>query len=258
MDKNGAANKRIQIGKKLRFEVFKRDGFTCQYCGRMAPDVVLQIDHIDPVKNGGGNDILNLAAACFDCNSGKGAKKLTDRQEIQKQQEQLKLLSQKKEQLEFLVKWREELLSLSETEVDIAESEIHKYNNSYVLSDTGRQTIKDLIKRFSLNEVLSAIPTAYTAYNTTNTVESWQYAFNKIGGICKIKRIEKEDPTFPYRQRAYFVFKKNLPVCNEARVRNAIKRIVKDEKTLRVFYEIIDSSRNWTQFLDIVDDYIEE
>ena len=257
MDKNDQTNKRIPIGKKLRFDVFKRDGFTCQYCGRMAPDVVLQIDHVDPVKNGGGNDVLNLITACFDCNSGKGAKKLTDRQEIQKQQEQLKLLSLKKEQLEFLVKWREELQALSESEVKIAESEIYKHNNKYMLSDAGRLAVKDLIKRFGINEVLEVIPTAYTTYDTANTKESWVAAFNKIGGICKNKRIEKEDPTFPYRQRAYFVFRKNFPVYNETRVKNAIRSIVKDEETLRVFYEIVDSSRNWTQFFEIVNDYIE-
>ena len=29
---------REPISKKLRFEVFKRDSFTCQYCGSKAPD----------------------------------------------------------------------------------------------------------------------------------------------------------------------------------------------------------------------------
>jgi 5-methylcytosine-specific restriction endonuclease McrA len=29
---------RKALSKKLRFEVFKRDNFTCQYCGRAAPD----------------------------------------------------------------------------------------------------------------------------------------------------------------------------------------------------------------------------
>ena len=51
---------RKAISKKLRFEVFKRDNFTCQYCGRMAPDVVLEVDHINAVANGGDNNILNL------------------------------------------------------------------------------------------------------------------------------------------------------------------------------------------------------
>ena len=46
-------NVRKAISVKLRFEVFKRDNFTCQYCGRKSPDVILHVDHIDPVKNGG-------------------------------------------------------------------------------------------------------------------------------------------------------------------------------------------------------------
>lgn len=29
---------RKQLSKKLRFEVFKRDSFTCQYCGKKSPE----------------------------------------------------------------------------------------------------------------------------------------------------------------------------------------------------------------------------
>jgi len=47
------AQKRKAIPKKTRFEVFKRDSFTCQHCGRKAPDVVLQVDHLKPVSKGG-------------------------------------------------------------------------------------------------------------------------------------------------------------------------------------------------------------
>lgn len=70
------ANKRKGISKKTRFEVFKRDNFTCQYCGRSAPDVILEIDHINSVKNGGDNNILNLVTSCFDCNRGERKKKV--------------------------------------------------------------------------------------------------------------------------------------------------------------------------------------
>ena len=48
-----AKAKRKALSQKIRFEVFKRDSFTCQYCGRKAPDVVLQVDHIVPVAKGG-------------------------------------------------------------------------------------------------------------------------------------------------------------------------------------------------------------
>ncbi len=62
---------RKPISKKTRFEVFKRDKFTCQYCGRMSPDVILEVDHIKPVADGGTNKLINLITSCRDCNRGK-------------------------------------------------------------------------------------------------------------------------------------------------------------------------------------------
>ena len=87
-----AETKRKGIGKKTRFEVFKRDKFTCQYCGKSAPEVVLEIDHIQPVSKGGANGIMNLVTSCRDCNRGKSNRELSDDSVIKKQQEQLKEL----------------------------------------------------------------------------------------------------------------------------------------------------------------------
>jgi len=61
----------MAISKKIRFEVFKRDGFICQYCGKHPPDVTLEVDHIKPKSKKGLDDINNLITACFDCNRGK-------------------------------------------------------------------------------------------------------------------------------------------------------------------------------------------
>ncbi len=52
--------KRKSLSKRVRFEVFKRDNFTCCYCDRQPPDVVLQIDHIEPHSKGGADQIANL------------------------------------------------------------------------------------------------------------------------------------------------------------------------------------------------------
>lgn len=70
-------SQRRPISKKLRFEVFKRDRFVCQYCGAHPPSVILEPDHINPVCNGGGNNIENLITSCFDCNRGKAGNLLT-------------------------------------------------------------------------------------------------------------------------------------------------------------------------------------
>lgn len=106
--------KRKSISKKLRFEVFKRDMFTCQYCGRKAPDVVLHIDHIKPVAKGGRNEIMNLVTSCIDCNLGKGAKTLSDQSVVERQRKQAEYLAQRREQIEMLRDWQLELLDQEE------------------------------------------------------------------------------------------------------------------------------------------------
>ena len=59
------------VSKRRRFEIFKRDRFTCVYCGQTPPDVLLQLDHVIPRSKGGDNSTANLVTACRDCNSGK-------------------------------------------------------------------------------------------------------------------------------------------------------------------------------------------
>ena len=65
------------VSKRTRFEVFKRDGFVCQYCGAHPPGVLLHVDHILALANGGTNDSDNLITACEPCNAGKGARPLS-------------------------------------------------------------------------------------------------------------------------------------------------------------------------------------
>lgn len=60
-----------------RFEVFKRDKFTCQYCGRRAPHVVIELEHVRPRSTGGTHDAWNLVTACHECNQGKLARPLS-------------------------------------------------------------------------------------------------------------------------------------------------------------------------------------
>ena len=62
---------RRSTGKRQRFEIFKRDLFTCQYCGAQPPSVVLVVDHVTPLADGGSNTIDNYLTACEACNQGK-------------------------------------------------------------------------------------------------------------------------------------------------------------------------------------------
>ena len=56
-----------------RKKIFKRDNWTCQYCGLCSKDPKkLTVDHIFPKSRGGGWQWTNLTTACQKCNSKKG------------------------------------------------------------------------------------------------------------------------------------------------------------------------------------------
>lgn len=61
----------MAIPKRTRFEVLRRDNYTCRYC--RSTDNPLTIDHVTPVSLGGTDDPSNLVAACRDCNAGKSS-----------------------------------------------------------------------------------------------------------------------------------------------------------------------------------------
>ena len=64
---------RQPLSPKARFNILKRDGFKCAYCGRNQLDgVVLHVDHIIPVSKGGKDLPKNLTTSCRECNLGKG------------------------------------------------------------------------------------------------------------------------------------------------------------------------------------------
>ena len=64
-------NERRYVGLSLRYQIMKRDGFKCVLCGATSEDSKLEIDHIQPVIEGGNSDIENLQTLCFECNRGK-------------------------------------------------------------------------------------------------------------------------------------------------------------------------------------------
>lgn len=183
---------RKPLPKKLRYEVLKRDSFTCQYCGRMAPEVILEIDHIVPVAEGGKNEIFNLITSCRDCNRGKGKTRLDDSTALNKQKEYLKEANEKREQVEMMLQWKQELQNLKDKEVDSLCSLWEKLTSGESsLNEHGRNSLRVLIKRFSFQEVYDAMEVSVLKYYHTDNMDC-EYTFDKIGGICWNRRNQKD------------------------------------------------------------------
>lgn len=62
--------------KLTRREVFRRDNYTCQYCGKKTGE--LTIDHVIPRHMGGRHIWNNVVAACAACNHRKGGRKMEE------------------------------------------------------------------------------------------------------------------------------------------------------------------------------------
>ncbi|MCD6568346.1 MAG: HNH endonuclease [Dehalococcoidia bacterium] len=58
--------------KLTKGEVFNRDRYVCQYCGKKGKDLTL--DHIIPRRNGGEHTWENVVSACSSCNRRKGGR----------------------------------------------------------------------------------------------------------------------------------------------------------------------------------------
>ena len=177
---------RKPISKKIRFEVFKRDSFRCQYCGRSAPDVILEVDHIVPVAEGGKNDVMNLITSCRDCNRGKGKYLLTKSEVLAKQKAELDALNERREQMEMVIRWKTELQMVEAEEVEALNDYICMITG-YELDESDKRKMYDYLKRFSFQEVYDAAEISVDKY-FKDDVASFIDVIYKIGGICYNRR----------------------------------------------------------------------
>jgi 5-methylcytosine-specific restriction endonuclease McrA len=52
--------------------VFLRDNYTCQYCGRKMNKKECTLDHVQPISRGGRSIFENTVCSCSKCNATKG------------------------------------------------------------------------------------------------------------------------------------------------------------------------------------------
>jgi len=191
-------SKRKGISKATRFEVFKRDSFTCLYCGAKAPDVVLVVDHIHPVAKGGENQILNLATSCEACNSGKSDRTLDDQSILERQRTQLAQLQAKREQIEMMVEWQSGLLDVADHAVDQICSFYSKAVPGWSLNEKGRANLRAALAVHSLDVVLSELRTAVAKYlrseDGTPTRESVEIISRAFFNTLKYRKFREQNP----------------------------------------------------------------
>lgn len=174
---------RKPLSPKTRFEVFKRDGFVCMYCGAHPPNAILEVDHIIALAAGGSDTQDNLVTSCFACNRGKSARDL--RVAPMALSAKAAMVAEREEQLRGYNEITEEArFRLDDQAWDI----IAVFDRKAVTYNRDRiQSIKRFIERLGLSEVIDAAEIAMAS-----GMHSDARMFKYFCGVCwtKIKRQE--------------------------------------------------------------------
>lgn len=200
---------RKSLSKKTRFEVFKRDKFTCQYCGKQAPDVVLHVDHVVPVAKGGENDIFNLVTSCSDCNLGKSDRELNDDSVVSKQRKQIEMVAERHKQIEMMVEWKKTLIDTVEKEAAAANDYLNSVTGFFLEDGHARSVFSPLIKKYGLTEVLEGIDAACDSYLRNRSQREAVMIVDKLPGVLFVRSKGKSDPIYALAQKVAGACKKH-------------------------------------------------
>lgn len=164
----------MSLSLKLRFEVFKRDNFTCRYCGRKTPEAILEADHVIPVCEGGDNDLSNLVTSCFECNRGKG-KILLDVQSPEFDiHEKTILLAEREMQLREYKEVCRQIKEREDREINIIEEEFSKH--VYTTKHFPNAAVRAALKVMSYIDILECFTMAHEKIKRDGAQSGWAYS----------------------------------------------------------------------------------
>lgn len=256
-------SERKPISNSVRFEIFKRDSFTCQYCGEKAPQVVLQIDHIRPVTKGGDNDPTNLITSCWTCNSGKGPRELHDREILEKQRAQLDELEERRQQLVMLLQWRDGLQHLGATEIDAFSLEFSKKASGFSVNESGRDKIQRWLSKYTMAELLAALDASCESYLRKDDEGKIAAAVagKVFDAIPRIAAINKRGGLSAEMKQIYYIrgiLRNRLSYLNEWMALALLKDAVGSGIDIDWLTSLAKQARSWSQFRETVQDLLDE
>jgi hypothetical protein len=256
---------RTQIKNSVRFEVFKRDSFTCQYCGQKAPDVVLEVDHITPIAAGGGNSILNLVTACRSCNSGKSDRKLTDSSALTKARRQADDMNERRKQIEMIAEWHASLLDIDTEAVSRLEKlwlqSVMSEHGTYLL-DNAKDELRLVMKRYGFEIACQGIVQAAKRYmnkpDSCDQDAARNEAFWSISKICAVLKADRNDPGIARLFYIRGILRNRLNYMHEGACISLLKEARAAGISVEWLEQLSKAVSTWTEFRKSVECYMDD
>lgn len=147
----------MAVSKRTRFEIFKRDGFRCVYCGATPNTTVLHVDHVEPKAKGGSDDPSNLVTACQSCNGGKSDVRLCDKRLAPRMDAEN--VREHAEQIMGYLEAQRALLAARDTMID---SLCERWGSAigWTVPSSERASLSMLLEHFTFTDLASAIDIA--------------------------------------------------------------------------------------------------
>lgn len=174
---------RKPVSTRTRFEIFKRDKFVCQYCGNSPPSIVLHVDHIVPISEGGTNALENLLTSCVECNLGKSSVPLQSvtkpiKESIALEKERAAQVAQYNAMLRELRAERDADFKLVSDALISAQG---KNPSEFVIAGQCAASVKAILRRIPAEKILEAAEIADCRFSfQSNYYQTLKYFF----GIC--------------------------------------------------------------------------
>lgn len=236
--------RRKGISKRIRFEVFKRDGWACQYCGAESPAVKLHVDHITPVASGGTNELENLITACASCNLGKGARELDDDSAIRARSAEIEANKLASQQLAAMRDWHVTKASISREAVDML-CEVWQSHTSldwHSTSSEARDLLHHLLRKFSFDEIADGMHLAFNKLGATSQ------AFFLLGKFCGIVRMNRMNPDEAQKRYVLGILKNRCSYVNLGTAADLIDEAIAEGLTYERIRQLAKSASCWSQF----------
>ena len=249
---------REPIGKRLRFEVFKRDKFTCQYCGRAAPDVTLHVDHVEPVAAGGETTLLNLVTACADCNLGKGPRALSDDSVVVKQRSQLDHLQERREQVEMMIAWQRGLVAEAHDALGELAAFWNDLISGYAINEFGKDLLRKWARTFTAEQLCEAMRTAadnHLLHDSSGNLDahSVQAAFDAVPRIAGANRTVAEKPYFKALYYVRACLRRRCGYMNEGLALKMLDEAYLDGVPINELKDMAICARSWSDWRAMMD-----
>lgn len=152
----------VEMSDELRIKVFERDEFTCQQCGMSAPEVVLYAVPIDDSDADGADGMVTICSECAGVDEDSP--------------------SERELQLDMMRAWQADITMRMFDGARIV-SDVVEMVSGHRLDSRYLMKMAKLVDQFGLAEVCDAARTSFSQY-PFNTKEEWEFALDKIGGIC--------------------------------------------------------------------------